>query len=120
MELNYAMGYRITMLELEQAAIRAERARVLAENPDMIVRREGMLRRALRRIWTRRADAVPAAPAALEVPGLEAAASGAASAEVLAIDTPVAVIDLASAAPMESAVEEARAGELVGCTPHAA
>ena len=86
MELNYAMGYRITMLELEQAAIRAERARVLAENPDMIVRRDGMLRRALQRIWTRGAAAVPAAAVPAEAVPAETAALEAPAMAVPAID----------------------------------
>ncbi|GAA4489145.1 hypothetical protein GCM10023171_29630 [Microbacterium panaciterrae] len=53
MDLNYAMSYRITTLEIEQAAIRAERARMAAEHGEQIVRRDGLLRRVLRGIAAR-------------------------------------------------------------------
>ncbi|MGN8026593.1 hypothetical protein [Microbacterium sp. 22242] len=112
MDLNYAMSYRITTLELEQAAIRAERARVVAEHADMIVPRDGILRRVLRRLRARRAG-VPAPvagpPATASVSAPPAPRRGDAAA------TPESV-------PAASAHTEEgdRRGELVGCAPHAA
>ena len=115
MELNYAMSYRITTLEIEQAAIRAERARMAAEHPDMIVRRDGILRRVLRRPQNGRTVAAPAtAPA--PTPGLAAAA--------VATAAPVAVPEgrIAELVPAASASagDHTRAGELVGCGTSAA
>lgn len=99
MTMHPSMSYRITTLELEQAAVRAERARMAAEHADQIVRRDGILRRALRRLQNSPATAtavaeapVPAAPVAqLASPTVEASTAGA-----------------------------ARDRELVGCAPHAA
>jgi|GEM_PF-3457256 len=138
MDLNYAMShYRITTLELEQAAIRAERVRLAAEHADMIVRRDGALRRVLRRLQARRAEATtvgaaeaPVAPAVSEAIVAEAAASApmaetlavaeaaepaVAEADVVGESAPIA--ELVPAAPGEN---EARAAELVGCGTHAA
>ncbi|MDR6866769.1 hypothetical protein J2Y69_001368 [Microbacterium resistens] len=62
------LTYRVSQLELEQAAVRAERARVLAENADQIRPREGVLHR-LRRSFARPAGpARPTPPAALPSP----------------------------------------------------
>ncbi|MCE4026743.1 hypothetical protein LXM50_12265 [Microbacterium sp. Au-Mic1] len=109
MELNYAMSYRITTLELEQAAIRAERARMAAENADLIVRRDGILRRALRRLQARRAAVVPA-PAVETREAETAVATPAAS----------AVAPTTQIAELVSASDETRDRELVGCVSHAA
>ena len=106
MELNYAMSYRITTLEIEQAAIRAERARMAAEHADMIVRRDGFLRRMLSRLQGRRAEVVPA-PAAV-TPVLAPAVTAPAPAPA------------AQLAELVSASDETRDRELVGCVSHAA
>ncbi|MDQ4215023.1 hypothetical protein [Microbacterium capsulatum] len=106
MDLHPALSYRVSTLELEEAAVRAERARMAAEHPDQFVRRDGVIRRALRALAARRTvrttAAVPAAPAR------EAATPGAADA------APVRLV--VAAAEAEPAAER----ELVGCTPHAA
>ncbi len=102
MDLNYAMSYRITTLEIEQAAIRAERARMAAEHGDQIVRSEGLVRRALRAIAARRAASRTAA-APVRTP-----------AQAPADQTP-----LAEVVP-EAAPADVPAGELVGCAPHTA
>ncbi|SDL60548.1 hypothetical protein [Microbacterium azadirachtae] len=108
MTMHPSMSYRITTLEIEQAAIRAERARIAAEHADQIVRRDGIVRRALRRLQNSRATATAVRPA---VP-----ATAVAEAPVPA--APVA--ELASATVEASTAGTARDRELVGCAPHAA
>ena len=103
MELNYAMSYRITTLEIEQAAIRAERARMAAENADMIVHRDGILRRALRRLQTRRAEVAPAS-----------------AAEASAVAPATQAVAPAQVAELAPASDETLDRELVGCVSHAA
>ena len=106
MDLNYAMSYRITTLEIEQAAVRAERARMAAEHGDQIVRTDGLVRRALQALSGRRG-------------ARRSSAREAVSARQAA---PVPAVATASAdlAPVEPAMDDVRAGELVGCAPHAA
>lgn len=108
MTMHPSMSYRITTLEIEQAAIRAERARIAAEHADQIVRRDGIVRRALRRLQNSRATATAVRPA---VPAT-------AVAEAPAPAAPVA--ELASATVEASTAGAARDRELVGCAPHAA
>lgn len=122
MELNYAMSYRITTLEIEQAAIRAERARMAAEHADMIVRRDGFLRRMLGRLQGRRAEVVPApAPAqATTAPAEPAPASRASASAVPAAATAPAPIAGPVPAASVQTEDDARASELVGCGSHAA
>lgn len=43
MDLNPYLAYRVSTVEIEEAARRAERARMAAENADQIVRRPGLL-----------------------------------------------------------------------------
>ena len=103
MDLHPSMSYRISTLEIEQAAIRAERARIAAEHADQIVHRDGILRRALRRLQGGRvARAAAGEPAAPVAPASAA--------------TPA----VAPAAPFAPATDETRERELVGCVPHAA
>jgi len=110
MTMHPSMSYRITTLELEQAAVRAERARMAAEHADQIVRRDGILRRALRRLQNSPATATAVRPA---VPAAPVPATATAVAEA-----PVA--RLASATVEASTAGAARDRELVGCAPHAA
>lgn len=112
MELNYAMSYRITTLEIEQAAVRAERARMAAERAEQLVPRDGFLRRMRRRLRSDRRVLVPAAPAEASV----------ASAAIARPSTPAEATATASVSELVPAtpVEDARAGELVGCGSHAA
>lgn len=120
MELNYAMSYRITTLEIEQAAIRAERARMAAEHADMIVRRDGFLRRMLGRLQARRAEVVPApAPAQAATAPVAPAPASRATAVPAAATTPAPIAGLVSAASVQTE-DDARASELVGCGSHAA
>ena len=116
MELNYAMSYRITTLEIEQAAIRAERARMAAEHPDMIVRRDGILRRVLRRPQNGR---TVAAPATVPAPTPGRAAAAVATAAPVAVPEVGRIAELVPASSA-SADDRARAGELVGCGTSAA
>lgn len=126
MELNYAMSYRITTLEIEQAAIRAERARMAAEHADMIVRRDGFLRRTLGRLQARRTEVVPAATT--PAPAVPATASPASAAPAPSPEPAAPSPELVPAAPIAELVpaasaqaeEGARASELVGCGSHAA
>ncbi len=116
MTMHPSMSYRITTLEIEQAAIRAERARIAAEHADQIVRRDGILRRALRRLQNSRATATAVRPAVPATAVAEAPAPATVSAPVPA--APVA--ELASATVEASTAGAARDRELVGCAPHAA
>jgi hypothetical protein len=128
MTMHPSMSYRITTLELEQAAVRAERARMAAEHADQIVRRDGILRRALRRLQISRATAtaapraVPATPASESPAPSTATAVAEAPAPAPASEpAPVApVAQLASATVDASRAGAARDRELVGCAPHAA
>ena len=81
MDLHPSMSYRISTLEIEQAAIRAERARIAAEHADQIVRRDGILRRMFPRRQTGRAAkaAVETAAAPAVAPAAPAAAPTAAA-----------------------------------------
>ena len=116
MTMHPSMSYRITTLELEQAAVRAERARMAAEHADQIVRRDGILRRALRRLQNSPATATAVRPA---VPAAPVPATATAVAEAPVPAAPVA--QLASATVEAStAAGTARDRELVGCAPHAA
>ncbi|VXB48586.1 conserved hypothetical protein [Microbacterium sp. 8M] len=133
MTMHPSMSYRITTLEIEQAAVRAERARMMAEHADQIVRRDGILRRALRRLQAsagtsttaRTASDAPAVPAAAARPA-EPAQDAAPAAPV---ERPAAPA-VASAAPLaepasasvatDRAADEVRDRELVGCASHAA
>ncbi|WP_336629179.1 MULTISPECIES: hypothetical protein [unclassified Microbacterium] len=108
MDLHPSMSYRISTLEIEQAAIRAERARIAAEHADQIVRRDGILRRMFPRRQTGRAATAAVATAA--APAVETAAVPA-SAAAPAIEP---------AAQLASASDETRERELVGCVSHAA
>ncbi|WP_295014080.1 hypothetical protein [uncultured Microbacterium sp.] len=107
MDLNPAMGYRITTLEIERAAVRAERARMAAEHADQLRPVDGRLRRALRALSARRTRATGA-----EV-----------SVPVTTIRSDVAA-PASSAAPVARTAQDARVAsperELVGCAPHAA
>lgn len=126
MTMHPSMSYRITTLELEQAAVRAERARMAAEHADQIVHRDGILRRALLRLRAGRiapaaAPVVPAAPAA--APGEAAPVVPAVTASAAEPAVRVAVIagpraERASAAGAPGADSDDR--ELVDCAPHAA
>lgn len=131
MDLHPSMSYRISTLEIEQAAIRAERARIAAEHADQIVRRDGILRRMFPRRQTGRAataavetaavetaaapTVAPAAPAA--APTVATAAVETAAAPAVA---PAAAPAIEPAAQVASAPDETRERELVGCVSHAA
>ena len=127
MTMHPSMSYRITTLELEQAAVRAERARMAAEHADQIVRRDGILRRALRRLQNSPATAtavrpaVPAAPVPATVTAVAEAPVPAAATAVAEAPIPAApVAQLASPTVEASTAGAARDRELVGCAPHAA
>nr|MBS1901288.1 hypothetical protein [Actinomycetota bacterium] len=125
MDLHPSMSYRISTLEIEQAAIRAERARIAAEHADQIVRRDGILRRMFPRRQTGRVAtaavetaAAPAIePAATPAP---AAAPTVAPAAPAAVPAPAAAPAIEPAAQVASASDETRERELVGCVSHAA
>ncbi|SFR52881.1 hypothetical protein SAMN04488591_1762 [Microbacterium azadirachtae] len=127
MTMHPSMSYRITTLELEQAAVRAERARMAAEHADQIVRRDGILRRALRRLQNSPATATAVRPAVPAAP-VPATATAVAEAPVPAAPVPATatavaeapVAQLASATVEASTAGAARDRELVGCAPHAA
>ncbi|WP_336649171.1 hypothetical protein [Microbacterium sp. MMO-10] len=124
MDLHPSMSYRISTLEIEQAAIRAERARIAAEHADQIVRRDGILRRMFPRRQTGRvataavetAAAPTVAPAAVET----AAAPTVAPAAPAAVPASAAAPAIEPAAQVASASDETRERELVGCVSHAA
>lgn len=128
MTMHPAMSYRITTLEIEQAAIRAERARMAAEHADQIVHRDGILRRTLQRLQNRRATAAVVRAAAPAAPTNATGVSAGALAPTAS--APVAPGVTAPAGPLgafasatvgtESAADGARDRELVGCAPHAA
>ncbi|WP_251448198.1 hypothetical protein [Microbacterium sp. USTB-Y] len=117
MDLHPSMSYRISTLEIEQAAIRAERARIAAEHADQIVRRDGILRRMFPRRQTGRA-ATAAAPA-VETAAVPASAAAPAIAPA-ATPAPAAAPAVEPAAQVASASDETRERELVGCVSHAA
>lgn len=108
MDLHPSMSYRISTLEIEQAAIRAERARRAAEHADQIVHRDGILRRALHRLQARRVASGAAPATAAAAPATTAAAPRTTAA--VPATTP-------SAAP---STEPGRDRELVGCAPRTA
>lgn len=127
MTMHPSMSYRITTLEVEQAAIRAERARMMAEHADQIVRRDGILRRILRRLQVSAGASTTARPApeALVVP--TAVARPAEPAQDAAAPAAPVERPAAPAAPLASATvatdpaaDEVRDRELVGCASHAA
>lgn len=111
------MSYRISTLEIEQAAIRAERARIAAEHADQIVRRDGILRRMFPRRQTGRVAtaAVETAAAPTVAPAAPAATPAPA-----AVPAPAAAPAIEPAAQVASAPDETRERELVGCVSHAA
>ncbi|MBS1895841.1 MAG: hypothetical protein JSS88_00400 [Actinobacteria bacterium] len=112
MDLHPSMSYRISTLEIEQAAIRAERARIAAEHADQIVRRDGILRRMFPRRQTGRAATATVAPAAPAAPAANPAPA--------AVPAHAAAPAIEPAAQVASAPDETRERELVGCVSHAA
>ncbi|MBS1697787.1 MAG: hypothetical protein JST25_05210 [Actinobacteria bacterium] len=114
MDLHPSMSYRISTLEIEQAAIRAERARRAAEHADQIVRRDGILGRLRNRLQMRRVASAPAAAETAAAPAFVAPAAAAPAA--------VAPAAAPSARGFEAApsADPAHDRELVGCAPHAA
>lgn len=60
MDLTTYLTYRTGELEIAQAALRAERARVAAERPEQVVPHVGILRRAARAITARSAASATA------------------------------------------------------------
>ena len=113
MDLNPAMGYRITTLEIEQAAIRAERARMVAEHSEQIVRRDGLVRRMLRRVAGRWSAEAVSGDAVAEVPTTAPVAPASAASAPVPVRVPQPAAD-------QPAADDARADELIGCSPRAA
>ncbi|WP_309128802.1 hypothetical protein [Microbacterium sp.] len=61
------LAYRVTAFEQEQAAVIAERRRVIMDNPDRIRSRPGVIARVLRAIAPRRETPVPVTAASVQV-----------------------------------------------------